>query len=152
MPEISFAKYDRCCLHGKVVVPVKLPRREFRETREAGDAPLELPLGDEPLGEPPFGERPRGGDVPLRKTSLSAGSGTEAKRAEVNTWVGCRNAPPSPFTTRCSGSYGWRLASPDGWAGGIPEAARDLGRCYLSYRCKELKTHFNSLVCCISQQ
>ena len=61
---------------------MKLPRREFLE---AGEAPLELPFGDEPLGEPPFGERPLGGDTPLKNTSFSAGSGTEAKRAEVKT-------------------------------------------------------------------
>ena len=65
--------------------PVKLPLREFLE---AGDAPLELPLGEEPRGEPPLGERPLRGEAPLKNTSFSAGSGTEAKRAEVKTCVG----------------------------------------------------------------
>ena len=85
----------------KLHSPVKLPLREFRE---AGEAPLELAVGEDPLGEPPLGERPLGGETPLRKTSFSAGSGTEAKRAEVKTCVGCKKAPPRPLTTKCSGS------------------------------------------------
>jgi len=107
-------------------VPVKLPLREILEAGEApldppfGDPPLDPPFGDPPRGEGPLGDRPRGEDAPRRKTSLSAGSGMEANRAEVNTWVGCRKAPPRPLTTRCSGSKGWRLDCPGGWGGGMP--------------------------------
>lgn len=66
---------------------MKLP---LRESLEAGEAPLEEPLGEDPRGEEPFGELPLGdlplgGETPLRKTSSCAGSGTEAKRAAVKT-------------------------------------------------------------------
>lgn len=96
---------------------MKLPLREFLE---AGEAPRDPPFGDPPRGEDPLGDRPRGEEAPLRKTSLSAGSGVEAKRADVNTWVGCRKAPPRPLTTRCSGSKGCRFDCPWGCIGGRP--------------------------------
>ncbi len=65
--------------------------------------------GDPPLGLPPLGLLPRG-DRLCSNSSSAWGSGTEAKRAGAKTCVGCRKAPPRPFTMRCSGSKGCRLA------------------------------------------
>ena len=82
--------------------PTKLPRLLM---------PLDgdLPRGEPPLGLPPLGLLPRG-ERPCSNSSSAWGSGTDAKRAGANTCVGCRKAPPRPFTIRCSGSKGCRLA------------------------------------------
>lgn len=86
---------------------MKLPRRL---SVRRGDAPEgDLPRGLAPLGDAPLGLRPRG-DKPASNRSSAAGSGTDAKRAGAKTCVGCKNAPPKPFTIRCSGSNGCRLA------------------------------------------
>lgn len=104
---------------------MKLPRRLSRDL--CGEAPREFLDGDKPRGEPPrelaLGERPRGGDAPRTNTSSSAGSGMEANLAGAKTCVGCRKAPPRPLTTRCSGSYGCRLAQFAGCGGGCAGGA-----------------------------
>ena len=104
---------------------MKLPRLEFLDFLEAGEAPREAVGGEAPLeeaafGDSPLGERPLGGEAPLTNTSSSKGSGTEAKRAEAKTCVGCRKAPPKPLTMRCSGSKGCRLDRPGPGAGDRP--------------------------------
>ena len=104
---------------------MKLPRLEFLDFLEAGEAPREpaggeAPLEEAALGDSPLGERPLGGEAPLTNTSSSRGSGTEAKRAEAKTCVGCRKAPPKPLTMRCSGSKGCRLDRPGAGGGDTP--------------------------------
>ena len=77
-----------------------------------GDDPLgpgldPLGVGDEPLGGLfPLGWVLAVGRVEVTVASSAEGSGTDTNRAGEKTWVGCRKAPPRPFTIRCSGSCG----------------------------------------------